>query len=128
MIIGAARIELFPLGTGSLKAKRSIVRKLVARANGRYEATIGEVDAHDDLNRAVLGVTTLSTEAAHADATLAEVARFIEEQRLAPVYAVETTRFAFRAGSAAGSGRAPGTEAGPDVLSWAEFEDDDDDG
>ena len=60
MFIGMARFELFIPHSGSLKAKRQVLRPVVDRVRNRLNLSIAEVDHQDLWQRAALGVACVS--------------------------------------------------------------------
>jgi len=74
MFVGVMRFSLEIVGARSLKDKRSVVRSLKERAQGRLRVSIAEVGALDYPQRATFGVTCVSNEAAVCDRVLADVA------------------------------------------------------
>lgn len=64
----------------SLKEKRSVVRRFRDRIRARFDVSIAEVGAQDLLQRAVFGVSVVSSDAATCDSVLAQVARAAETQ------------------------------------------------
>jgi uncharacterized protein YlxP (DUF503 family) len=61
MFVGIARYDLHLLSKpGSLKGKRSVVRRLRDRIRSRVEVAAAEVDCQDLHHRAVLGVACVS--------------------------------------------------------------------
>ena len=74
MFVGVMRFSLEIVGARSLKDKRSVVRSLKERAQGRLRVSIAEVGLLDDPQRATLGVACVSNEAAVCDHVLAGVA------------------------------------------------------
>ncbi|HUT78947.1 MAG TPA: DUF503 domain-containing protein [Polyangia bacterium] len=90
MFVGVCRITLRLEGIGSLKAKRSVVRRAVERTRAKFNATVAEVDANDSLSRTVIGAAVVSNSAAHTDAMLARICSFVEWLALAPVTDIRT--------------------------------------
>ncbi|NUQ39059.1 MAG: DUF503 domain-containing protein [Caldilineales bacterium] len=82
MVIAAARIELELHEGCSLKDKRRVVKSVIARLRQRYNLAAAEVDAHDQWQRAVIGLTTLSTDPAHAHSLLEKAIASLAEWRL----------------------------------------------
>lgn len=72
----------FRLPARTLKEKRSIVKSLLARVRGRYNATAAEIAELDSPDFTVIGVACLSNDASHVEAMLQEIARFVEAERL----------------------------------------------
>jgi uncharacterized protein YlxP (DUF503 family) len=64
----------------SLKEKRSVVRRFRDRIRARFDVSIAEVGAQDLLQRAVFGVSVVSSDAAVCDSVLAKVAQVAETQ------------------------------------------------
>ena len=65
-------------GVSSLKAKRSVVRRIVDRTSARFNAAVAEVGSLDVHQRAEIGVAVISNEAAHCHRMLEEIAKFVE--------------------------------------------------
>lgn len=90
MVVGVLRIRL-RLQAHSLKEKRMVVKSVVERVRGRFNASAAEVDDLDEWDLATIGVVCVSNESRHADAALQTIARQVEEWRLdAEVLDVET--------------------------------------
>jgi uncharacterized protein YlxP (DUF503 family) len=81
MVVALLSVELFLPGTGSLKAKRMVLRRVKDRL-AKFNVAVSEVEHHDLWQRAGLGIVTISTARAHAEQELAAVADEIE--RLEP--------------------------------------------
>ncbi len=83
MHVGIARIALRLPYSHSLKARRQVAQSLTQRIRSRFNVSIAQ-DAPADGNawqRLTLLVSCVSSDANHADATLAEVADFIAGSR-----------------------------------------------
>lgn len=78
MVIGVGYVTLHVLESHSLKEKRRVVRSLIERARGRFNASVAEVDHLDSWQVAGIGFTCVSNSGSHADQMLAEIIRFIE--------------------------------------------------
>jgi len=74
MFVGVLRFSLEIVGARSLKDKRSVVRSLKERVQGRLRVSIAEVASLDDPRRATFGVACVSNSAAVCDQVLADVA------------------------------------------------------
>ncbi len=78
MVVGVSRLVLaLPPGTSSLKAKRSVVRRIVERVKSRFHAAIAEVADMDDHRRAVIGVAVVSNDARHATSMMDTIVSFV---------------------------------------------------
>jgi uncharacterized protein YlxP (DUF503 family) len=73
-------VELL-LPSRSLKAKRGIVKSLVARARNRYNVSASEVDQQDDAERAVLAFSTVSESGVHARRLLDQLEEWIPQEK-----------------------------------------------
>ena len=79
MIVGVLRLEVDVPESQSLKDKRSVVRSLRDRIAGRFSVSVGEVGHLESISRAELGIACVSTDSRQADAILAKIAGFAEE-------------------------------------------------
>lgn len=77
MNVGVGRIELRMPGNQSLKAKRQIVKSIIARLQNTFNVSVAEVDNQDLWQLATLGVSCVSNHRRHADETLSAVLKFI---------------------------------------------------
>lgn len=78
MIVGVLRLTLHVPQARSLKDKRRVVQKLRDRIRARFDVSVAEVDAQDLHQRAVLGVSVVSSDAGVCDSVLEQVARAAE--------------------------------------------------
>ena len=74
MFVGVLRFSLEIVGARSLKDKRSVVRSLKERVQGRLKVSIAEIGSLDDPRRATFGVACVSNDAKVCDKLLADVA------------------------------------------------------
>lgn len=82
MVIGSAVIELDIPENGSLKDKRRVVKSVIARLRNEYNVAAAEVDAHEEWQRAVIGLVTVSTDAGHAHSLLEKAVAAVATWRL----------------------------------------------
>jgi len=78
MVVGVCKISLSLPGVTSLKAKRSIVRKVLDRTANRFNVATAEVGFQDVHTQAVLGFAVISGDRRHANAMLDSIASFVE--------------------------------------------------
>lgn len=78
MVVGVCQISLSLPGVTSLKAKRSIVRKVLDRTANRFNVAVAEVGLQDTHGRSVLGFAVVSADRRHANAMLDSIASFVE--------------------------------------------------
>lgn len=81
MTVAVLRLTLL-LPSRTLKEKRTIVKSVVERLRNRFNAAVAEVDALDTPSRAVIAAAVISTDPAHADGQLHQIARAVQEWRL----------------------------------------------
>ena len=75
MYAAAMRVELRLFDVHSLKAKRGIVKQLIAHINRSFVVAIAEVDHHDLWQRTALGIAAVSGHPGHTERILHEVER-----------------------------------------------------
>ena len=78
MFVGVLRLTFHIPHARSLKDKRRVVQRLRDRVRSRFDVSIAEVDAQDLHQRAVFGVSVVSSDAAVCDSVLEQVARAAE--------------------------------------------------
>ena len=81
MIVGTATVEIFLPGSGSLKAKRGIIKPLLERVRRKFNVSAAEVGCLDKWQRSTLGIGIISNEVRFADQVLAKVIRELEAAR-----------------------------------------------
>jgi uncharacterized protein YlxP (DUF503 family) len=78
VFVGIVRIELHLPASGSLKAKRSVIRSLKERIRARVHAAVAEVDHQDLWQRAALGVAVVSAESGQVAEMLQSVRSLVD--------------------------------------------------
>jgi len=78
MVVGVCQISLSLPGVTSLKAKRSIVRKVLDRTANRFNVSVAEVGQQDAHRQAMLGFAVVSGDRRHANSMLDSIAAFVE--------------------------------------------------
>ena len=89
MVVGVALVELHVHDSQSLKAKRGVVRSVVARLRQRFNCAVAEVGGQDTWQRAVLGLAAAGSDPVRIRGVLEKAASFIEEMHLAEVLNVD---------------------------------------
>ena len=82
MVVGVCTIELELPMVGSLKEKRRILRSIIRRVRNDFNVSMGEVDAQDSWQLAVLAASCISTDAAYAHGLLTKLVKRIEALRM----------------------------------------------
>lgn len=70
MYVGALELDVLLGDVGSLKAKRSLVRPIVADLRKRYEVAVAEAGYRDLHRRTLLGVAAVAADAGHVQELL----------------------------------------------------------
>ena len=89
MYIESAELTFYIPHSNSLKDKRQVCRSIVDKARKRFNASIAEVDTQDVHQTLTIGVAVVSGEAAHAQRSLDEIIRFMEEHADAELVGVD---------------------------------------
>jgi uncharacterized protein YlxP (DUF503 family) len=82
MLVGVLRIRLRVPESQSLKAKRQVVKSLVARVQNRFHVSVAEVDDLDSWQLATIGVACVSNDEKHAHEVMASIMEFVRRERL----------------------------------------------
>ena len=80
MPIGLLTLEIHIPDAHSLKDKRQVIRSLKDRLRGNFNVAIAELDHQDTWQRALIGIVSLSSDAAHLEQSLQAVVA--ESERL----------------------------------------------
>ena len=79
MLMGTLIIPIHLHGIGSLKDKRKIVKSLIERMRNRFNASVSEIEAHDNKRLAVIGIAVISNEGSFLDEQLDTIINFINQ-------------------------------------------------
>jgi uncharacterized protein YlxP (DUF503 family) len=90
MITLFAKLTFYIPHAASLKDKRQVCRSLVDKTRQRFNASVAEVGTQDVHQTLTIGVAVVSGEVAHAQNSLDEIIRFMEEHTDAELTGVET--------------------------------------
>ena len=80
MTIGFCRLELYLPGSGSLKAKRSLLKSMSVRIRNKYNVSVSEVGDNDLWQKALLGVAVVSNESRFANQVLSKVVEMVQAE------------------------------------------------
>ena len=78
MVVGIIKLELWIPGSTSLKAKRSVVKKVIERTRSRFNVTVAEVDKQDVYSRAVIGCAMVGSDQRYVNGALDKILDFVE--------------------------------------------------
>jgi uncharacterized protein YlxP (DUF503 family) len=79
MITLSAKLTFHIPHAFSLKDKRQVSRSLIDKTRKRFNASVSEVDTQDAHQTLTVGVAVVSGDFAHAQRSLQEIIRFMEE-------------------------------------------------
>jgi hypothetical protein len=77
VFVGYSRLELRVPDSGSLKAKRHVVKGLIGGMRSKFNVAVAEVDHQDLWQRATLGLCCVSETSFHARKMLREIERWV---------------------------------------------------
>jgi len=83
MVVGALSVRLLIRESHSLKDKRQVVRSIKDRLRHAFNISIAEVNALDERQIAVLGITLVGNEVAAVQATLHEITQALRSHPVA---------------------------------------------
>ncbi|MCC2249240.1 DUF503 domain-containing protein [Virgibacillus sp. AGTR] len=73
-----AEVECMMYEGNSLKQKRSVIKRLIAKLKNDYNVAVTELDYHDLWQRTKLGIVTISNEQKHAQQIIQGVINVID--------------------------------------------------
>jgi uncharacterized protein YlxP (DUF503 family) len=85
MFVCVARLTLDIPASGSLKAKRQVLRKVTDRVKARFNVAVAEVDDQDVWNRAIIALSVVGNERRHVNEQMDKIFQYIEDLYVAPV-------------------------------------------
>jgi hypothetical protein len=95
MFVCVARLTLQIPESGSLKAKRQVLRRVTERVKARFNVAVAEVDDQDLWQKASIALAVVGNERRHVDEQMEKIIHFVEEMYVAPLISRETEILAF---------------------------------
>jgi uncharacterized protein YlxP (DUF503 family) len=95
MFVSVARLTLQIPESGSLKAKRQVLRRITDRVKARFNVSVAEVEDQDLWQRAGLALAVVSSDRRHAEEQLEKIIHFVEDMYVAPLVSRETETLGF---------------------------------
>ncbi|RDW17798.1 DUF503 domain-containing protein [Oceanobacillus chungangensis] len=77
-MIVLAEVECKLYEGNSLKAKRSVVKRLLAKLRKDYNVSVTELDYHDLWQRSKIGIVTISIDLSHAEQRIQKTLQVID--------------------------------------------------
>jgi uncharacterized protein len=95
MFVCVARLTLQIPDSGSLKAKRQVLRRVTERVKARFNVAVAEVDDQDLWQKASIALVVVGNERRHVDEQMEKIIHFVEEMYIAPLISREKEILAF---------------------------------
>jgi uncharacterized protein len=95
MYVTVARVTLQIPDSGSLKAKRQVLRRITDRVKARFNVSVAEVDDQDLWQKTQLALAVVGSDKRHVGEQMDKILHFIEELYVAPVTAREVETLSF---------------------------------
>ena len=89
MVVGIVRFEIRIAESRSLKAKRSVVKKIIERTKSRFNVSMAEVDKQDIYSRAVIGYAAVGSDQKYVNGAVDKILDFIEGLAVAEILSEE---------------------------------------
>ena len=89
MITLSSQLTFYIPHSASLKDKRQVCRSLLDKTRRRFNVSAAEVDTQDSHRTLTIGVAVVSGSTAHAQQSIDEIIRFMEENAGAELVRVE---------------------------------------
>ncbi|HLR07968.1 MAG TPA: DUF503 domain-containing protein [Bacillota bacterium] len=77
-MIVSLEVELFLYNCHSLKQKRSVIKRLLAKIQKDFNVAVAELAYHDLWNWTTLGFVTIANEYNHAERTIQDILKVID--------------------------------------------------
>jgi uncharacterized protein len=85
MVVGVGIVHLLIHNSGSLKAKRQVIKSILGRVRSKFDLSIAEVDNQDKWQRCTIGFAVVTNETGHAHSMLEAITDYVESLHLAEV-------------------------------------------
>ena len=89
MVVGICQLNLSIPGAHSLKDKRQVLKSLMARVKGSFNASVAEVGQNDLWQSAVIGIAVVGNDRGFVNSTLDNIIDFIEALRTVEIVSQE---------------------------------------
>ena len=90
VFVGTCLVTLALHGNSSLKGKRSVLNRIKSRVKNRFNVSIAEVGSNDYLQKAVLGISSVSNDRVYLEGQMTKVVDFIAGVSQATIANVQT--------------------------------------
>ena len=90
MVVGVARLQMHFADSGSLKAKRQGLRRIIDRVRAKFNVAVAEVSGQDTWQRAGIGFAVVGNDGRHVQSMLDTIIGFVDQLYVAPILDRET--------------------------------------
>jgi uncharacterized protein YlxP (DUF503 family) len=111
MFVGVARLSLQIPESGSLKAKRQVLRRVTDRVKSRFNVAVAEVEDQDAWQKATLALAVVGNDRRHVNEQLEKIIHAVEEMYVAPLISREMEILSFGEQLFGGGGPPAGAES-----------------
>jgi uncharacterized protein YlxP (DUF503 family) len=85
MVVGTGLVDLLIPESGSLKEKRSVLKRIIQRTQNEFNVSIAEVGDNDLWRRARIGFSVVGNDKPYINAKMDHILRFIDRLELAEI-------------------------------------------
>lgn len=85
MVVGTGLVDLLIPESGSLKEKRSVLKRIIQRTQNEFNVSIAEVGDNDLWRRARVGFSVVGNDKQYINAKMDHLLRFIDRLGLAEI-------------------------------------------
>jgi uncharacterized protein YlxP (DUF503 family) len=85
MVVGTGLVDLLIPESGSLKEKRSVLKRIIQRTQNQFNVSIAEVGDNDVWRRARVGFSVVGNDKPYINAKVDHILRFIDRLELAEI-------------------------------------------
>ena len=93
MFVGAVRFDIYVPGAASLKDRRRVLRSLIDRLRGRFNAAVADLSPDGVWGRAEVAVACVSGSMSELEGALAKISEYVERE--ADLQVVGAERFIY---------------------------------
>src|SRR5687768_10188069 len=95
MFVCVARLSLEVPASGSLKAKRQVLRRITDRVKARFNVSVAEVDDNELWQRASIALAVVGNDRRHVNEQMDKVIQFVDDMYVAPILTREMEILSF---------------------------------
>jgi uncharacterized protein YlxP (DUF503 family) len=95
MFVCVARLTLQIPESGSLKAKRQVLRRITDRVKAKFNVSVAEVEDQDLWQKAGLALAVVGNERRHVEEQLEKIIHFVDDMYVAPLISRQTETLSF---------------------------------